>query len=197
MTVTEVKKKSLFEGFDKEARGPWPNGRYSGVIMAGYDAGTKVYKTEDRPSANGDSRNLYLCVTVIKDGTQTQNLTYMLNYRPSAMSEERIAEVQEARLKYKGQQNWPDKDAQRDNLAYVKLHELEKAGINLEFENGQFDVDKIIGSQAKFYLNTERKVGNDYEVVPSTTINDKSIGEEERIKWFNRVAGVHPPDVTT
>jgi hypothetical protein len=189
-----------FSEFKPELRGPWDAGWYSGVVVAEYernskDGGMFVEKTSDMVSNSTDSRNLKLCVRLV-NGSMTKDITHRINYRPEALTDERMKEVLEARTKFKGTRGaWADKLAQRDNLALSGFHELERAGIPLE-ENGHggFDVDKMIGQAADFRLSvTRRKFPNEQgnyktEAVPKDVI--KSATDEERATWENKISGV-------
>jgi len=185
-----------FDGFEQEKRGPWKNGNYNGCIVPEYETTgnfAAIHKTEDKPSQDGKSRNLKLCVTVV-DGNLTKSMSYFVNYRPDVLSDERIAEIRKLMVQYKGQQKWPDADAQRDFLTLTRFHELERAGIPVELNGSGLDVGKMVGQTAKFKVNTQRKnADGKIETVPGGLLSDKNTTDEEKSKWFNGISGIAGP----
>lgn len=187
-----------FDGFDQEKgsgfKTLWKPGRYGGVVVKEYETSgsfSSVHKTEDKPTQAGDSRNLKLCVGLV-NGNETQYQSYTLNYRPEALTDERIEEVKAMRTQYKGVKQWPDRNAQRDNLTYVRLHELEKAGITLnENGHGGYDVDAIIGSNATFYLGVQKMMQDK----SSRPVSEKEFAEEkDQTGMYNKILNVLPAE---
>jgi len=197
-----------FDGFEKELRGPWEPTWYSGVVIAEYEAisaafGSKVHKTEDRPSQDGSSRNLKLCISLVDGKTnQSRNVNWTINYRPEALELERIAELKELREENKGKQKWGGPNDQRDALTLSRFHALERAGLlgeegkknkdgteDYAFDSkGNLDPDKIVGKAADFHINVSRMNGKNSHPVPEKEY--KGMSDEEKATLFNKVTDV-------
>ena len=187
-------KASRFAGFEQEARKPWDDGWYSGVIVAEYETSgnfATVHKTQDVPSTAGDSRNLKLCITVV-NGNDTKSLNTTLNYRPDALNPERMEEL---RTRKANKEQLAGADF-RDAMSLSRFHELERAGIPVEEgENGGFDVDKMIGVTADFYLSTRvRKTPDSKDDRAVTPEEKKSATEDQRKGWFHKVTQIAAVD---
>ena len=193
-TGAATQKASRFAGFEQEARKPWDDGWYSGVIIAEYETSgnfATVHKTQDQPSQGGDSRNLKLCVTVV-NGNDTKSLNYTVNYRPEALDPERMEDL---RVRKAAKEKLAGADF-RDAMSLSKFHELERAGIPLEDNgHGGFDVDRIVGTTADFYLGTRTKDKkedrNDRAV---TDAEKKSATDEQRKNWFHKITQIAAVD---
>jgi len=191
---TSTQKVSRFAGFEREERKPWDDGWYSGVIVAEYETTgnyAKINKTEDAPSKKGDSRNLKLCVTLV-NGNDTRDRNIMINYRPEALDPERIEDL---RVRKAAKERLAGVD-NRDSLSLSKFHELERAGIPIEDNgHGGFDVDKMIGVAADFYLSTRAKDSPDsMDDHAVTDAEKKSATDEERKGWFHKITQVAAVD---
>lgn len=149
---------SNFSGFEMNDKPElWAPGWYPGGIVAEYEtSGTfaKVHRTEDVVSGGGDSRNLKLCVGLVDaKKEQPKFLNTTINYRPEALSDDRkeflrntLAEAKKTKAKLGG-------DNFRDAMALSKLGELEDAGLTVVANgHGGFDTDKLVGSNAFFYI---------------------------------------------
>jgi hypothetical protein len=145
--------------FADEPGGTWNPGWYAGEIVEGYTTQKgKTFLTEDAVSQKGDSRNLRICVKVLR-GEQERTLQESYNYRSSDFTAERIAFVKEAREEYKGVKGrWPDADAQRSSLAIASLGQIEKAvGASFKRAQGTMVVGPLFGKKVDVRLTIDEK----------------------------------------
>jgi len=192
--ATAVGKVNRFAGFEREERKPWEDGWYSGVIVAEYETSgnfARVHKTEDTLSKKGDSRNLKLCVTVV-NGNDTKSLNTTINYRPEALEPERIEDL---RVRKANKERFSGVD-NRDSLSLSKFHELERAGIPVEDNgHGGFDVEKMLGIAADFYLGSRvKKSADGMDDRAVTDAEKKSATDEERKTWYHKVTQIAAVD---
>jgi hypothetical protein len=193
-TGTQQQKAGRFAGFEQEERRRWDDGWYSGVIVAEYETTgnfAKINKTEDVPSAAGDSRNLKLCVTVV-NGNDTKSLNTTINYRPEALDAERMEDL---RTRKAAKEQLAGSDF-RDAMSLSRFHELERAGIPVEDNgHGGMDVDKMIGVAADFYLGTRVKKSKDSKDDRAVTdAEKKTASEEDRKGWFHKITQIAAVD---
>src|SRR4029077_10324265 len=104
-----------------------------------------THKTQEVPSAAGDSRNLKLCVTVV-NGNDTKSLNTTINYRPEALDAERM---EGPRARKSAEEECAGADF-RDSMSLSRFHELERAGIPIEDNgSGGFDVEQMLGTAGR------------------------------------------------
>lgn len=185
---------SRFAGFEEEVRIPWEDGWYSGVIIPEYESSgsfARVHKTEDVVTTAGDSRNLKLCVTLVNKN-ETKNMNITVNYRPEALDPERMETLRSnktAKVRGAGVDF-------RDTMSLTRLHELEKAGITIEDNgHGGFDVEKMLGTTADFYMSTRyRAEGSKDDRAVTADEKKKATTPEDRKGWFHKITQVAPVD---
>lgn len=147
--------------FADEPGGTWTPGWYAGEIVEGYTTQKgKTFLTEDAVSQKGDSRNLRICVRVVK-GNLDRTLQETYNYRSTDFTPERIAFVKEAREEYKGVKGrWPDADAQRSSLAIASIGQIEKAALapgSFRRSQGALVVGPLFGKKVDVRLTIDEK----------------------------------------
>jgi len=158
-TAAEPKVVELDDSFEQPQGGAWPKGWYTAEVLEGYSTpkGT-VFTTTDGPSKQGDSRNLRLCFKVSK-GNQTRNLQQVFNYRTTDFAPARIAQIKAMREEFKDELHWPDKDAQRTNLALVNFKQFGNVlghGVQLS-EGNTVLTPQFLGLKCEVYLGTDAK----------------------------------------
>lgn len=128
----EVEEVASLAEFAEEPGGAWNPGWYRAEIVEGYTTQKgKTFLTEDTTSQKGDSRNLRICVKLVR-GDQERTMQESFNYRPSDLSPERLKYITEARTENKGVKGrWADADVQRSSLAIASLGQIEKAALGV------------------------------------------------------------------
>ena len=119
--------------------GAWPRGQYPATIVAEGQRKNSVVRTEDVPSKDGTSRNLFIALQLTDPATIDPNTgsprtkfdKLLVNYRPSDITNyaERKAIVEAAKQRNAGLpmgQKWDDPDAQRTFLSLEQLKDLQK-----------------------------------------------------------------------
>lgn len=186
------------DGFDKEIQKPWPRGWYWGALLPEYTLQTDnpiTFKTEDRPTTKPGTRQIQLCLVManVESGMQTKYVNYSVFYSPESLFDaDRVKEVMGARAANKGVRGaWSDKSLQRDNLAFVSIHEIEKAlngGKELEqSDQGGLDLTAIAGAECDAFLSIFRKSPTTTytEEVPKDILDDYFAQRSEWAKgWF-------------
>lgn len=163
----------------EEGAGAWPDGWYRAVVVAGYTTGRgKVMETTDSISKDQASRNLHIALKLdgsayvpstarVSDRKLTQGpggerqMRATFNYRPDDFTPGRIAQVKEARERFKGVQGaWPDKAIQSSSLSLGRLGQLEKAiGFKLPFVNGRLNPQPFVGQRLDVRLKLDATSG--------------------------------------
>ncbi len=197
------------DGFDNEFSKPWERGWYRGAVVEEYTGqdGKMVFRTEDRQTQKPETRQLQLCMVLANANgggkPETKYLNYSVFYRPESLFDnDRVKYVMEQRGKEPKRGKWSDTDAQRDNMSFIALHEVEKAineGNELEqADNSGLDTSSLPGAELDAFISIFRKGDKGYhEEVPKDIIDDyfKGLikwGKDGTESWFYQVKYIAP-----
>jgi len=154
-----VKENALdLSDFAEESGGALAPGWYRALIIEGYATiKGKQIVTGDTLSSKGDSRNMKVCFGLAIG----RNIFNSFNYRTTDFTPERLAQVKELRLAFKGTQGaWPGQaDAQRSSLAIADLAQLQKSlGLSLpRTDEGNLNPMPLVGQTLDIRLNVDAK----------------------------------------
>jgi hypothetical protein len=175
----------------EEGAGAWPDGWYRGEIIAGYATGTgKAFETTDQMAKDPVSRNLFICLRLdggvyvpssrkqsdrklMQGPGGTRNIRATFNYRITDLSAERIAQIKDARERFKDVQGaWPDKSLQASSLSIGRLGQLEKAvGFKLPIIGGRTNPAPFVSQKldVRLSFNSETEFSDVAAVAASGT----------------------------
>lgn len=189
------------DGFEREKMVPWKRAWYRGVVIAEYQTeGTPSYTflTEDKASTQGDTRQIQICLTVANPNgggkIETKTLNFTTYYRPDRLFDpEHVKQIMALRATEPKKGAWSNKDAQRDNMSFIAIHEIEKS-INgdkelEQSEQGGLDLTPMIGEETDCFLSIYRKVEKNgkkvTDEVPKDLLDDYFTSKGEWGKgWF-------------
>jgi hypothetical protein len=139
-----------------EVGGAWPDGWYSAVVIEGYSTRKGMLKrTEDAPSKDGGSRNLWIALEVAGPGGQMRTMNTVRNYRISDLHPDTIAAVKAARKQ-------GDVSAmRRASISLGKLGAMEKA-FGTPFKRhpaGHFITTPLVGKRVDVRLKKDEESG--------------------------------------
>lgn len=162
-----------------EGAGSWPRGWYRALVLPGYATGKgTAFETRDLVAKDPSSRNLFICFEIqgdvlvptsrvaedrkLKPGPGgVRKIRATFNYRPTDLTERRIAEVKAARERFKGVQGrWPDAAIQASSLSLARFGQLQEAlGFKLPFNGRQFDASIFVGQRFDIRLDVDDEKG--------------------------------------
>ena len=162
---------SLVDLGREPSSGAWPEGWYKARIIEGYATGSGYqWETIDKPSKDGESRNMTICFELVDAAGEKRNIWKSLNYRLGDFDPRKIAALPELRKQY-GNKSWGPKgsgeaDLQRTSIAIGQLGQFERAlGFKLKmagggllvapFFNQQMDVHVVINDETGYNEVTE------------------------------------------